>query len=97
MIKMQKLLLNILKKEKDKIIYKINNESITYDECYKRVVELASNLKKQGNESVIIYGQKSIEDFISILACVIAKRCYIPIDICTPIERIKEIILESKA
>lgn len=94
---MQRLLLNILKKEKDKIIYKINNESITYDECYKRVIELASNLKKQGNKSVIIYGQKSIEDFISILACVIAKRCYIPIDICTPIERIKEIILESKA
>lgn len=85
-------LLTILKNGKDKIIYQINTESITYYECYQRVLELSENLKKQGTSSVIIYGHKSINQFISILACVVAKRCYIPIDVWIPKNRIEEII-----
>ena len=85
-------LLEILKNGQDKILYKINNEYITYYQAYVNVLELSDNLKKQGNSPVILYGQKSINQFISILACVVAKRCYIPIDLCMPINRIKEII-----
>lgn len=85
-------LLYILKEGKNKILYKINNETITYKEAYNQIIKLSTNLKKQGSSPVIIYGHKSINQFISILSCVVAKRCYIPIDLCTPKSRIKEII-----
>jgi D-alanine--poly(phosphoribitol) ligase subunit 1 len=89
---MLKKLLDILKKGNDKLLYKINNDEITYRECYEKVLKLADSLRKQGNSSVIVYGHKSINQFISILACVVARRCYIPIDKCTPVNRINEII-----
>lgn len=89
-------LLEVLKQGKNKIIYKINDTSITYYECYQKVLELSNNLKIQGNSSVIVYGHKSINQFISILACIVAKRCYIPIDLETPLKRILEIINKTK-
>ena len=88
-------LLFILKEGKDKILYKINNDIITYEEAYYKVLELSNNLKKQGTSSIIIYGHKNINQFISILSCIVAKRCYIPIDLCTPTSRIKEIIKKT--
>ena len=88
-------LLYILKEGQDKILYKINNEIITYQEAYDKVLALSNTLKKQGNSSVIVYGHKSISEFISILSCIVAKRCYIPIDLCTPINRIEEIITKT--
>ena len=90
-------LLFILKEGKDKILYKINNDTITYKEAYDKVLELSNNLKKQGTSSVIIYGHKSVNQLISILSCIIAKRCYIPIDLCTPIARIEEIIKKTNS
>ena len=89
-------LLNRLQEEKNKIFYQINEESITYQECYQKVVELSNNLKQQGTEPIIVYGHKSISQVISILACLVAKRCYIPIDYCTPKSRIEEIIKKAK-
>ena len=90
-------LLNILKNGKNKILYKINNDSLTYEEAYKKVLLLSNNLKKQGNSSIIIYGHKNIDEFISILSCIVAGRCYIPIDLCTPIKRIEEIISKTNS
>ena len=90
-------LLDILKNGKDKILYKINDDKITYEEGYKRVLELSTNLRKQGNSSVIVYGHKSIDEFISILSCIVAGRCYIPIDLCTPKSRIEEIINKTSS
>ena len=90
-------LLNILKNGKDKLFYKINDKKITYIECYKEVLELSNILKRQGNLPVILYGHKSINQVISILACIVSKRCYIPIDIYTPKNRIEEIINNSHA
>ena len=88
-------LLDVLKDGKDKILYKVGNQQITYEEAYNMVLELSNNLKKQGTSPIIVYGHKSISQFISILSCVVAKRCYIPIDLCTPISRIKEIIKKT--
>ena len=90
-------LLDILKKGKSKTLYKINEEKITYEECYDKVLELSTNLKKQGNSDIIIYGHKSIDEFISILACIVAGRCYIPIGLCTPKSRIEEIIKKTNS
>ncbi len=90
-------ILSILKKGNNNILYQINNDKITYLEAYNIALKISDNLKKQGNRPVILYGHKSINQFISILACLIAKRSYIPIDLCTPINRIKEIIRMSNA
>ena len=90
-------LLNILKNGKDKILYKINDEIITYEEAYNKILILKNNLQKQDNSPVILYGHKSINQFISILSCIVAKRCYIPIDTYTPKKRIEEIITKTKS
>ena len=37
-------LLNILKNGKDKILYKINDEIITYEEAYNKILILKNNL-----------------------------------------------------
>ena len=90
-------MLNILKNGGNRIFYKINDNEITYSTCYKRVIELSDVLERQGNSPVIVYGHKSIDQVISILACIVSRRCYIPIDIYTPKKRIQEIINNSKA
>ena len=90
-------ILSILKSGNNSLLYQIGDEKVTYLEGYHRVVKIADNLKKQGNSPVILYGHKSINQFLSILACVVCKRSYIPIDLCTPIKRIKQIIALSKA
>lgn len=90
-------LLNVLQEGKDKIFYKIDNDVITYNECYQKVLELSNNLKKQGTSPIIIYGDKDIDTVISILSSIVAHRCYIPIYKCTPLYRIKEIIKETKS
>lgn len=89
-------LLEILYNGKDHLFYKINDESVTYRKCYEKVLELSNNLKKQGNSPVIIYGDKSINTVISILSCIVSKRCYIPIYKCTPKNRIEDIIKKAK-
>lgn len=90
-------LLEVIKFGDNKKFYQINNEYITYNVLLEKVLELSNNLKKQGNAPIIIYGHKSVETVIAILSCVVAKRCYIPLDVHIPKERISEIIEESKA
>ena len=94
---MQREILEILRQEQGKVLYKIDGEEITYEEVYKRVIEVAANLEKQGDMPVIVYGDKSVDQFVAILACLVAKRCYIPIDTKMPISRIEEIIRKTKA
>ncbi len=84
-------------KGNNNIAYKVNNLSITYDELYNTAAHYSEFLKRQGNEPVIIYGHKSISMIISIVACLLAKRCYIPIENSMPIKRIKEIVDISRA
>ena len=85
-------LLDILYNGGNNIIYKINDDSISYRECYDKVLELSNNLKKEGSSPIIIFGDKSINTFIAILSCIVSKRCYIPLYKCTPLDRINDII-----
>jgi len=86
------MLTKIKKQLSNKIAYIINDESITYGELWSAASEKAALLNKQGNSPVIIYGHKDINMIISILACLIAKRAYVPIEEGTPITRIEQII-----
>ena len=71
------------------IAYKIGHHSITYSELFNKASIYADLLKKQGSSPVIIYGKKSLDTVISILACIIAGRTYIPLDMSSPISRIE--------
>ncbi len=82
----------IVKLNPTKIAYKVNNDKITYQELWDLSNKYANNLKREGTSPVIIYGHKEINVVISIIACIIANRTYIPIGICTPLNRLKEII-----
>lgn len=84
-------------KGNNKIAYKVNGLSITYDELYNTAKYYSNYLIRQSNGPVIIYGHKSISMIISIVACLLAKRCYIPIESSMPVKRIKEIIDISHA
>ena len=89
-------LLEVLYEGNDNLFYKIGDTSITYRKCYEMVLELSNNLKKQGNSPIIIYGDKSINTVVSILSCIVAKRCYIPLYTCTPRNRIEDIIKKAE-
>ena len=90
-------LTKIVDNNKFKIAYKVNDDSITYQELWERANDLAMSLKSEGTTPVLIYGHKSIDMFISIVACLIANRTYIPIDTHIPKDRIEKIIELSKA
>ncbi len=76
----------------NKIAYKVNDDCITYKELWSCAYDYAQLLKRQGTSPVIIYGHKNISVVISILACIIADRTYVPVGSCTPLYRVKQII-----
>ena len=82
----------IAKKNVNKIAYKIDNESITYSGLLNKINDYSLILSKNGISPVILYGDKSINYFVLMLSCIKAKRAYVPIGLCTPIERLNKII-----
>lgn len=86
--KIQKTVIN----SPDKNAFICQENKLTYHELWTQALYYSEFLKKQGNEPVIIYGHKEKEMLISLLACIMAKRAYIPVDAFTPEERIKTII-----
>lgn len=82
----------IINHQQNKIAYKINDLELSYTDLIDRAIKYGELLKKQGTSPVIIYGHKDIDVFVSIFACLHSGRAYIPIDLCTPIERIYKII-----
>ena len=87
----------IVRENPNKIAYKVNNKMITYHELWEKAKKVAMLLRKEGTSPVILYGNKEIEVLISMIACIIGKRAYLPIGLCTPIERIKNIMEITKS
>lgn len=75
-----------------KVAYKVLNNAITYKELIKLSNYYGNLLKREGTSPVIIIGNKSIDNFVSIFSCIKAHRCYIPVDDNIPTQRLKEII-----
>ncbi len=88
---------NISLNEPNKTAYVVGKDKITYKYLYQKANTYASYLKKQDSKPIILYGDKEIEMIISIIACLISNRPYIPIGTCTPKERIEKIIKLSNA
>jgi D-alanine--poly(phosphoribitol) ligase subunit 1 len=87
----------IVKQNPNKIAYKVNDKCITYKELWSCAYNYAQLLKRQGNSPVVIYGHKNISVIVSILACIIADRTYVPIGSCTPLYRLKQIVDITKS
>ncbi len=94
---MLKKIKEAVEKNPNSVAYKNSDESITYGQLWKRAFYYAQFLKKQGSSPVIIYGHKNVSVIISILACLIADRTYVPIGECTPIYRLKKIAEITKS
>lgn len=82
----------IVEKNPNKIAYKVNDEYITYKDLWSYAYDYAQLLKRQGTSPVIIYGHKNISVVVSILACILADRTYVPVGSCTPLYRVKKIV-----
>ena len=87
----------VVKENPNKIAYKVNNETITYQELWSSVEKYAQSLKRQGTSSVVIYGHKEINVVKSILSCLLANRTYVPVGSCTPISRLEKIVEMTKS
>lgn len=87
----------VVEKNPNKIAYKVNNETITYQELWSSIEKCSHLLKCQGTSPVIIYGHKEINVVKSILSCLLANRTYVPIGSCTPISRLKKIVEITKS
>lgn len=89
-------LLDVLAAGGEKLCYKIGAEVLSYHECYEQVQALAAALRRQGNGRVMVYGGKSVAQFVSMLACVAARRCYVPVDAEMPPARVEEIARQAQ-
>ena len=86
-----KRLQEVAEKNPNKIAFNIKNNSITYKELFDKATYYSTLLKREGNSPVIIYGDKSVEKYIAIFACILARRAYVPIGSCTPVHRLEQI------
>lgn len=89
-------LLGTLEAGGEKPCYKIGNETLTYYACYVQVRSLAAALRRNGSGPVLVYGEKGVGQFVAILACVVARRCYVPVDVAMPHPRVEEIVQQAQ-
>lgn len=79
----------------DRIVYKINEDELTYRELEENSNKLAYEIQQEAKEDktpIIVYGHKSKYMLISFLACVKSGRAYCPVDTSVPLERVNKII-----
>lgn len=83
-----------LKSNQEKIVYRNQEETVTFGELYNYVKNMYNFLceKNKENKPVVVYGHKSIYMIASFLACSFSGAAYIPIDKSIPLERVNKII-----
>lgn len=87
-------ILKNLKEYENKKVYSNGKIEYNYGTLYKYVRNLYNYLNKieNGKTPIIVYGHKDIYMLVCFLACSFAGITYVPIDISTPKERVREII-----
>lgn len=79
------------------VAYICGEDRLTYGTLWTEATLAAERLKKQGSSPVLIYGHKEKEVIISILACLISGRTYVPVDTGTPLIRIGHILSATRS
>ncbi len=90
-------LTELAEKYKDKTAYVYGGEELSYVELFERAQNYAKMLSGEDKSPVAVIGGKSPEVMAVILACLMTKRAYIPINESVPEERKNRIIIASKA
>lgn len=86
----------IAEKFGERTAFSDKDESITYSGLFEKAGKVAEKLSGDKNP-VIVLGGRNLNSFASIIACVIAKRAYVPIEPNLPEERKNKIISLSEA
>ncbi len=87
----------IPEKHGERTAYIFGEEKRTYGELFKNAEKISAMLKTGDSSPVAVYGGKIPAVMECILACLLAKRTYVPIDISMPKERKDKIIELSGA
>lgn len=87
----------IAKEYPERIAYQVGEEKISFGELCCQSEYYAELLRKQGEKPVILYGHKEIYMVIGILACLKARRVYVPIEKDIPLYRIDRMIQQTEA
>ena len=87
---------NIFLEYFDRIAINIDGKKITYNRLLNDAKELSKKLYGC-NTNVIVYGHKEYYMIVAFIACLLANKTYIPIDISVPKNRIRKIIDDSKS
>lgn len=87
----------IFEKYNERIAYIFGEEKITYGELFENAKKISSVLLNGDSSPVVIYGDKNPSVIEGILACILAKRAYVPIDTSAPKGRREKIIGLSKS
>lgn len=87
----------LAEKYKDNIAYISGGKKYTYGELFKKAKEISYEINKNSASAAIIHGNRGFETMAAIIACVISKCSYIPVDISLPEERKDYIRKNSKA
>ena len=86
-----------VRKDPQRIAYRVGDEQVTYRGLWERALERSVLLQKQGVEPVILFGRKSVDYVTAILACLMARRAYVPVGRFTPPERMRHIASQTGA
>lgn len=75
---------------------KINDTEFTYREFAKRVAGIQSKLQRTGAEAIGIACDNSEATYAAIVACWLTGKCYVPVNLNYPAERIASIIEQAE-
>lgn len=82
---------------KNNIAYTAGGKSFTYCELFEKAKEISSEILKEKAASAIIFGSRNFETMAAIIACVLSKTAYIPVDMNLPESRKEKIVKNSGA
>lgn len=85
------------KKYRNNIAYTAGGKSFTYFELFEKAKEISSEILKEKAASAIISGSRNFETMAAIIACVLSKTAYVPVDMNLPESRREKIIKNSGA
>ena len=82
---------------KNNIAYTAGGKNFTYCKLFEKAKEISSEILKEKAASAIIFGSRNFETMAAVIACVLSKTAYIPVDMNFPESRKEKIVKVSGA